>query len=208
MRETPPHASGKASGNAQFRVAVRDLPLDRTVEVGAEYVGDVLRGMPMRDAVAEVPAGHGELTVHLYTEGENVHASGRMRGEIVVACGRCVGPARIGIDEDVHVTFMPEAALAATPDDDDGAAPAGDGEDGVELGGEDLDVFPYDGEHVDLEPLVREQLVLAVPYAPLCSEDCKGLCPQCGVDRNVETCSCEKPLDPRFAALKGLKLQS
>jgi uncharacterized protein len=48
--------------------------------------------------------------------------------------------------------------------------------------------------------------VLAVPFAPLCREDCKGLCPQCGIDRNTGTCSCEPPIDPRLAALKGLKL--
>jgi uncharacterized protein len=48
--------------------------------------------------------------------------------------------------------------------------------------------------------------VLAVPFAPLCAETCKGLCPQCGIDLNTGTCSCEAPVDPRLAALKGLKL--
>jgi uncharacterized protein len=81
-------------------------------------------------------------------------------------------------------------------------------EEGVEVGAEDLDVFAYDGEKVDLEPLFREQFVLAIPFAPLCSETCKGLCPQCGIDRNLETCACEAPIDPRLAALKGLKLPS
>jgi len=77
-----------------------------------------------------------------------------------------------------------------------------------EIAAGDLDLFPFDGEKIDLEPLFREQFVLAIPYAPLCREDCKGLCPQCGIDRNTGTCSCEKPIDPRLAALKGLKLPS
>jgi uncharacterized protein len=183
-----------------FRVLVRDLPATRTVEVGPDYVAKVLAGLPMRDALGDVDAGHGRLDVELYPEGHNVHARGRMRGQVVVACSRCVAPARVDLDEDVHVTFMPEAAIAAMK--------AEETEEGVELGEADLDVFPYDGEAVDLEPLVREQLVLAVPYAPLCREECQGLCPQCGVDRNVERCTCEKPLDPRFEALKGLKLPS
>ena len=186
-----------------FRVLVRDLPAHRRVEVDGAYVAETLRGMPMRDAVAEVDAGSGTLDVHVYGEGENVHASGQMRGSIVVACGRCLGPATVPIDEVVQATYMPEAALAAAAAEE--AAPA---EEGVELAAEDLDVYPYDGEAVDLELIVKEQIILAVPYAPLCREDCKGLCPQCGVDRNVETCACEKPLDPRFAALKGLKLPS
>jgi uncharacterized protein len=88
---------------------------------------------------------------------------------------------------------------------DDEDAPA---EDGAEVPAEDLDLFPFDGERVDLEPLFREQFVLAIPYAPLCREDCAGLCPQCGIDRNTGTCTCEKPIDPRLAALKGLKLPS
>jgi uncharacterized protein len=191
-----------------FKVAVRDLPAHRKVEVGSDYVASVLKGMPMRDALGgDVDAGRGVLEIDVYSEGDNVHASGTMRGEVVVACSRCVGAARIPIDETVNVTWMLHA-----PEDDEGdvttetTTPADD--EGVELGHEDLDVFPYDGEHVDLEPLIREQLVLAVPYAPLCREDCKGLCPQCGTDRNVAKCACEKPLDPRFAALKGLKLPS
>jgi uncharacterized protein len=85
--------------------------------------------------------------------------------------------------------------------------PAADSE-GAEVRDEDLDTFAFDGEKIDLEPVFREQFVLAVPFAPLCREDCKGLCPQCGIDRNSGTCSCEKPIDPRLAALKGLKLPS
>ena len=93
-----------------------------------------------------------------------------------------------------------------TAEDASEAAEPADGGEGAEIAEEDLDLFPYDGDAIDLEPLFREQFVLAVPFAPLCREDCKGLCPQCGIDRNTGTCSCEPPIDPRLAALKGLKL--
>ena len=56
--------------------------------------------------------------------------------------------------------------------------------------------------------LASEQFVLAVPFAPLCMETCKGLCPQCGIDRNTASCNCDPPIDPRLAALKGLKITS
>ena len=93
--------------------------------------------------------------------------------------------------------------------DDQGKDGKDDADDlGLELATDDLDVYPYTGDVIDLEPLVREQFVLAVPYAPLCKDDCLGLCPQCGVDRNLTACECEKPIDPRFAALQGLKLPS
>jgi uncharacterized protein len=79
---------------------------------------------------------------------------------------------------------------------------------GPEVAEDDLDVFPFDGERIDLEPLFREQFVLAVPFAPLCTEFCKGLCPQCGINRNTDSCTCAPPIDPRLAALKDLKILS
>jgi uncharacterized protein len=51
------------------------------------------------------------------------------------------------------------------------------------------------GDFLDLEPLVHDACILDLPLAPLCQENCQGLCPQCGVNRNHETCSCEAP-DP------------
>ena len=60
-------------------------------------------------------------------------------------------------------------------------------------------------DEIDLEPLARETVVLELPQAPLCREDCLGLCPDCGVDRNEGTCSCEPPRDPRWSVLDELR---
>lgn len=189
-----------------YAVLLRDLPARRSFTVAGELVSEWVKGLPMRDALGapaiDPDAGHGQAELELYSEGEHVFAHGTFKGHLHVACSRCVGPVRLEIDDPVRVTFMPAHEL---PSDDDEAAA---GEDGAEISGEDLDLFPYEGEHVDLEPLFREEFVLAVPYAPLCREDCQGLCPQCGIDRNSGTCTCEKPIDPRLAALKGLKLPS
>lgn len=56
----------------------------------------------------------------------------------------------------------------------------------------------------DLDPLVTEDIFLELPSKFLCSEDCKGVCPKCGKDLNTGSCSCEKEIDPRLAALKQL----
>ena len=192
-----------------YAVLVRDLPTHRRFEIPGERVAEWVKGLPMRDALgapeSDPAAGHGAADLDLYADNTHVFAAGTFRGEVTVACSRCVEPVRLPIDEKLRVTFMPRHEL---PDDeDDGeAAPGGEEGEGAEVAEEDLDLFPYDGESVDLEPLFREQFVLAVPFAPLCREDCKGLCPQCGIDRNTGTCSCEPPIDPRLAALKGLKL--
>ncbi len=70
----------------------------------------------------------------------------------------------------------------------------------------DPEAFPLEGEQLDLEPMVREVLVLDAPSSPLCRDDCAGLCPECGIDRNVGTCSCDNTVaDPRWGALDQLK---
>jgi uncharacterized protein len=191
-----------------YQVLVRDLPTHRTFEIPPELVGQWLKGLPMRDALGapdpDPQAGHGVADLELYADGAHAFAAGTFRGELTVACSRCINPVTLSIDEALRVTFIPSHELP----DEDAADAAPDADEGPEVAEEDLDVFPFDGERVDLEPLFREQFVLAVPFAPLCSETCKGLCPQCGIDRNTASCSCEPPIDPRLAALKGLKIPS
>ncbi|MCE9571609.1 MAG: DUF177 domain-containing protein [Deltaproteobacteria bacterium] len=194
-----------------FKVLLRELPTHRHIEVDGAFVASSLVGMPMREALEAPPddanAGKGVVDLDLYADETTVFANGSIKGELRVACGRCVGPATIVIDEKLRVTYVPgtddPAAIAAI----EAEVEAGDS-DGLELEEDDLELFHYDGETIDLEPLIREQFVLAVPYAPLCREDCKGLCAQCGADLNTAPCACESPIDPRFAALKGLKLTS
>ena len=69
---------------------------------------------------------------------------------------------------------------------------------------EDEWVFPLVGDDADLEDIIRTVFVLNMDSKLLCSEDCKGLCCRCGKNLNDGPCSCEKELDPRFAALKQL----
>ncbi|MDQ3979486.1 MAG: DUF177 domain-containing protein [Actinomycetota bacterium] len=66
--------------------------------------------------------------------------------------------------------------------------------------------YPIKGEHIDLAPLAREALLLGLPLAPLCREDCAGLCPRCGADLNAGACGCRPDdRDPRWAALDVLR---
>jgi uncharacterized protein len=75
----------------------------------------------------------------------------------------------------------------------------------VELSEEDLDLSVFDGAVIDLDSLVREELLLAAPDQVLCQQNCQGLCPNCGVDRNLTACDCETAeMDPRWAGLKEL----
>ena len=69
---------------------------------------------------------------------------------------------------------------------------------------EDEWVFPLEGDSADLDDIVRTVFVLNLDSKLLCKEDCKGLCHRCGKNLNEGPCSCQKELDPRFAALKQL----
>ena len=69
---------------------------------------------------------------------------------------------------------------------------------------EDEWVFPLEGDSADLDDIVRTVFVLNMDSKLLCKPDCKGMCCRCGKNLNFEACSCQKELDPRFAALRQL----
>jgi DUF177 domain-containing protein len=82
--------------------------------------------------------------------------------------------------------------------------PAPDGEE-RELDQADLDAYFYDQPELSVLPIVEERIQLAVPMKPLCSPDCRGLCPRCGADLNRGACGCAtETADPRWEALKAL----
>lgn len=70
---------------------------------------------------------------------------------------------------------------------------------------DDEEAYPIVDDRLDLGPMVRDAVVLELPMAPQCREDCRGLCPDCGADRNTETCGCVAPRDPRWANLDVLR---
>ena len=69
----------------------------------------------------------------------------------------------------------------------------------------DEDAYPLSGDELDLEPLARDAVLLDLPLAPLCSNDCLGLCPQCGTNWNNGPCGCPPVVDPRWSALDALR---
>jgi uncharacterized protein len=74
----------------------------------------------------------------------------------------------------------------------------------MELSKEDLDMEFYSGDSIDLRQIIQNQIILSIPFNPLCGEDCKGLCPHCGINRNRETCECTKEeiIHPKLLILK------
>lgn len=118
-------------------------------------------------------------------------------------CSRCLEPFEVPVKATVETRFVPAGDLAKVTAE---TVRSGEIEDDVEE--HDLGLAEYRDETIDLGEVVKEQFVLALPMKPLCTDDCQGLCPVCGVNRNRETCECKQEwVDPRLAALAELKKQ-
>lgn len=144
-------------------------------------------------AVIGIPEGSDlDLDLRLESVMEGVLVSGSIVGEAVGECVRCLEEAREPVDVTLAELFVyPERAQAAQE--------SGDEENAEE-------VHELDGDLIDLEPVLRDALVTALPFQPLCSPECLGLCSECGVrlsDPGNEN-HAHEVLDPRWAALQGL----
>jgi uncharacterized protein len=146
----------------------------------------------------------------LARHGERFHLKGRVTATLQLSCGRCLTPFPKTMDTAVDLTYIPERAPVVVAKDAPVKAPGKGGktptvEEEVELQDEDLDTAFYRDHLLDLAEMLREQFYLALPMQPLCRPDCQGLCPTCGIDRNVDTCQCKTEwIDPRLSVLKTL----
>ena len=132
-------------------------------------------------------------TIRLRAFGEAVRLQGRVDTVLSLQCCRCLECYPYSLTSQIDITLFPETDIVT--------------EEETELGRDDLKASFFSGEEVDLSGLIREQIILATPLKPLCREQCKGLCPQCGANLNEGDCGCEKETRPSaFDVLKNLKL--
>lgn len=122
-------------------------------------------------------SGDATAAFQLKAVGQTVLVTGSVEGTLELECSRCGKVFPFGVKSDVRFDMNPVESLGR--------------EEEKELEGSELDVEFYSGGEIDLGGLVAEQLVLAVPMKPLCSEDCRGVCQYCGSDLNQGECGCE-----------------
>jgi len=139
-----------------------------------------------KDGVASVPAGSDvDLDVRLEAVVEGVLATGTARAAVAGECVRCLEPLDLEVEADFQdLYFFP----------------------GEDTGGDEDAVFLVN-DLLDLEPVVHDAVVLALPSAPLCRDDCLGLCSECGAPLNDDPTHSHETVDPRWAALADLKDQ-
>jgi uncharacterized protein len=121
--------------------------------------------------------------------------TGRVTSRLELACSRCLEPFEIPVDASFELRYVPHSENA--------------GEDEREIEEDDLTTAFYKDGVLDIGDLVREQVQLVLPMKPLCSDACRGLCPQCGTNLNRTECGCAPAWeDPRLAPLKSLLTRS
>ncbi|HEY7932101.1 MAG TPA: DUF177 domain-containing protein [Acidimicrobiales bacterium] len=161
---------------------LRDVP--STLEVRFEAPFDEPHEFAPRGPVETdvFPEATVEVDVRLESFSGGLRAKGRVAAPWHGVCRRCSTPVLGRSSVSVNERFVDQRG----PGDDE--------------------AYLIENDLVDLAPLAHDAIFLDLPLAPLCREDCRGLCPQCGVDLNDSTCDCAAPIDPRWATLDGLQL--
>ncbi len=123
---------------------------------------------------------------------QDIRVVGHMETRVEVACARCLDPVGRDIQRDFDLLYRPQGTDA--------------GREEISVTQAEAEIGYYTGDGVLLEDILREQLLLDVPIKMVCRDDCKGLCPHCGQNRNQGSCNCvAEQSDPRWDALRGLR---
>ncbi len=169
------------------------LQIDQAIAPGVIDYGEDIR------QVSPLPlTGQADLLVEHRSEfrGPTSHVNDiRLRasyhGDFEILCARCVEPVPRSLSGEFDLIFRPAEV---------------DGEGGEHaITPDETEIGYYEQSGLLLEDVVREQVLLSLPSRTLCKDDCKGLCPRCGQNQNLATCSCDQaPSDSRWNALAGL----
>lgn len=131
------------------------------------------------------------LSLFVEKDGVEVLVTGRLAARVPLTCSRCLEAFTFRVIAEVGTRFAPR--------------PFGRAEEQSELTADDLELDFYAGDLLELDRLIHTETVLRLPMKPLCRDECRGLCPVCGGNRNATPCACEVRLpDLRLAALKTL----
>jgi len=119
-----------------------------------------------------------------------IRIRGGVQGEVQAPCARCLEPIRLGVSGPMDLFYRPMAQIAR----DEEAA----------ISEAETEVGFYEGGGLELADVVREQVLMTLPMRSICRQDCRGICPSCGANRNQESCACRESLaDPRWEALRN-----
>ena len=155
------------------------------IDLGADiHQGGVLKACGRAQLVQE---HHGKQLLI-----KDIRIAGEFATKVEITCARCLEPVVQEVAQKFDLLYRPQGADA--------------GKEELSVTAAEAEVGYYRGEGLLLEDVLREQLLLALPLKAICREDCRGLCPHCGRNLNLERCSCTGSVeDPRWSALKDIR---
>lgn len=134
------------------------------------------------------------LRMVIHQDQDRFRVVGTVKTELELGCSRCLELFVLPVNRHFDLRYLPSAAGEPVKEDED-----------AEIEVDDVSMTFYRDEQIDLNELSREQFNLALPMKPLCRQDCQGICPQCGSNRNLAQCACHPHWeDSRLAGLKTL----
>jgi uncharacterized protein len=146
-----------------------------------------------------------------------VVVQGEADTKIQLICSRCANPFQLNANPHFSALFCKDPVMAGVGHLQEKGKPGGQNKgfarhahdeslDDPKNESKDLDITYLSGETIDLQEILTEQLQLQIPFQPLCREECKGMCSNCGADLNVGRCACAKVANSHpFAALRDMK---
>ena len=127
-----------------------------------------------------------------YQQINDIRVAGEFSTRVELPCARCLEPVSCTVSKKFDLLYRPQGSDA--------------GKEELSVTAAEAEVGYYQGEGLLLEDVLREQVLLAIPLKTICREDCKGLCPHCGKNLNVDQCNCAEPMeDPRWSVLKDIR---
>lgn len=170
---------------------LRDRPRKLVFEEPVEAF-PLLRELAEQGAV--VFSGNVSADLVATLAGALVEVDGQLSCKVHLACSRCLQPVEQLLDLQVALSFSRQAPAAAETGGE------------VELTEEEVGLIGFEGDVIDLRSPLEQELLMGLPQHPLCTDECKGLCPVCGADLNLNRCDCPPPvLHVGLAALRGFK---
>jgi uncharacterized protein len=161
--------------NVQELVA-RQMPVQLQGTLGAE---EIFRHVPEFTPLSPI-----DVKLEAHAAGGLIVVTGELACKIRMQCSRCLDP----IEDTLRIPFEEHFRVVQDADAETN---------------EDDDAVPVTDERLDLDPYLADEILVQLPFAPICKEDCKGLCPECGTNRNESSCGCRTvKIDPRLASLQ------
>jgi uncharacterized protein len=179
---------------------IKEAGLDRQWDVAREALDVIVQG----DRAGWRARGPAHVVAHFDKVERRVLVEARVVAEIEAECGRCLVPVSADLPVDFELTLVPADEYE---DESQGAEDRPHHAVAGSFDAKEAEEDVYTGKVIDLDPILREQVLLALPAYPVCQESCKGLCSVCGGNLNERECGCVRKVpDPRWAGLAKVKL--